>query len=106
MVSSIAAGLLDWFIRESETLDREGHKMIKIVAGMVLGLVIGASCRWFDIPLPGPPKLVGAFLIVSITFGYLVTDKLITTKFSSKGPALTRDMCGGPNGEVISKRVS
>lgn len=80
--------------------------MIKIVAGMILGVVIGASCRWFDIPLPGPPKLVGAFLIVSITFGYLATDKLIATKFSSKGPALTRDMCGGPDGEVISKRVS
>jgi XapX domain-containing protein len=78
--------------------------MIKIVAGMVLGLVIGASCRWFDIPLPGPPKLVGAFLIVSITFGYLATDKLIV-KFSSRGPARTRDMCGGPNA-MISKRVS
>jgi XapX domain-containing protein len=79
--------------------------MLKIVAGMVLGLVIGASCRWFDIPLPGPPKLVGAFLVVSITVGYLATDKLIATKFSSKRSALTRDLCGGPNGEVISKRV-
>lgn len=80
--------------------------MIKIVAGMVLGLLIGASCRWFDIPLPGPPRLVGAFLIVSITFGYLATDKLIATKFASKGPALTREMCGGPSGEVTSKRFS
>ena len=76
--------------------------MIKIVAGMVLGLLVGASCRWFDIPLPGPPKLVGAFLIVSITFGYLATDKLMANKFPSKGPALTQDMCGGPNGKVIS----
>jgi XapX domain-containing protein len=80
--------------------------MVKILAGMILGLLIGASCRWFDIPLPGPPKLVGAFLIVSITFGYLATDRLIKTKFSSKGPALTQDMCGGPTGEVISRRVS
>jgi XapX domain-containing protein len=82
------------------------HTMFKIFAGMILGLVIGASCRWFDIPLPGPPKLVGAFLVVSITFGYLATDKLLATKFSSKGPALTRDMCGGPNGEVRSNSVS
>ena len=80
--------------------------MIKIVAGMVLGLLIGASCGWFDIPLPEPPRLVGAFLIVSITFGYLATDKLIEAGFASKGPAITRDMCGGPTGEVVSKRVS
>ena len=80
--------------------------MIKIIAGMVLGLLIGASCRWFDIPLPGPPKLVGAFLIVSITVGYLATDKLIAAKFSSKGPSVTREMCGGPTGDVISRRTS
>jgi hypothetical protein len=32
--------------------------MIKTVAGKILGLLIGIGCRWFDIPLPGPPKLV------------------------------------------------
>ena len=47
---------------------------------------------------PGPPKLVGAFLVVSITVGYMATDKLISTK----GPASTRDMCGGPTGDVVS----
>jgi hypothetical protein len=56
--------------------------------------------------LPGPPKLVGALLIVSITVGYMATDKLIASRFSAKGPALTQDMCGGPTGEVISRRVS
>ena len=58
--------------------------MIKVLAGLILGLLIGSACRWFDIPLPGPPKLVGALLIVSITVGYLATDKLIAAKFSSK----------------------
>jgi XapX domain-containing protein len=80
--------------------------MIKIIAGMILGLLIGVGCRWFDIPLPGPPKLVGALLIVSITVGYMATDKLIASRFSAKGPALTQDMCGGPTGKVISRRVS
>jgi XapX domain-containing protein len=80
--------------------------MIKIIAGMILGLLIGVGCRWFDIPLPGPPKLVGALLIVSITVGYMATDKLIASRFSAKGPALTQDMCGGPTGEVISRRGS
>jgi hypothetical protein len=39
--------------------------------------------------------------VVSITVGYMATDKLIATRFSTKGPASTRDMCGGPTGEVI-----
>ena len=80
--------------------------MTKIIAGLVLGLMIGAGCRWFDIPLPGPPKLVGALLIVSITVGYMATDKMMAKHFSSKGPALRREMCGGPTGEGISKRAS
>lgn len=80
--------------------------MIKIFAGLVLGLLIGSACRWFDIPLPGPPKLVGALLIVSITIGYTATDKLITTRFSAKGLAVTRDMCGGPTGDIVARRVS
>jgi hypothetical protein len=54
----------------------------------------------------GPPKLVGALLIVSITVGYLATDKLIAAKFSSKAPSVTREMCGGPTGDVISRRAS
>ena len=80
--------------------------MIKILAGLILGLFIGAACRWFDIPLPGPPKLVGALLIVSITVGYLATDKLIAARVSSKASSVTRDMCGGPTGDVISGRPS
>jgi XapX domain-containing protein len=80
--------------------------MAKIIAGLVLGLLIGAACRWFDVPLPGPPKFVGAMLVVAITVGYMATDKLIAAKFSSKGPATTEEMCGGPTGEVISGRGS
>jgi len=80
--------------------------MIKIVAGLILGLLIGSACRWFDIPLPGPPKLVGALLIVAVTLGYIATDKLIASHFPTKGPALTEDMCGGPTGDVISARHS
>jgi XapX domain-containing protein len=80
--------------------------VIKILAGLILGLFIGSACRWFDIPLPGPPKLVGALLIVSITVGYLATDRLIAAKFSSKAPSVTRELCGGPTGDVISRRAS
>jgi XapX domain-containing protein len=80
--------------------------MAKIIAGLILGFLIGAGCRWFDIPLPGPPKFVGALLVVSVTLGYMMTDKLIATRFSTKGPASTQEMCGGPTGDVISSRPS
>lgn len=46
-------------------------------AGIVLGLSIGAGCRWFDIPLPAPPRLVGALLVVAMTAGFVGTDWLL-----------------------------
>ncbi|MTI09939.1 DUF1427 family protein [Curvivirga aplysinae] len=39
--------------------------------GIILGLVIGGICRWFDLPLPAPPKLVGALLVVCMTIGFM-----------------------------------
>ena len=33
--------------------------MVKIALGLVLGLAIGAACRWFDIPVPSPPNSWG-----------------------------------------------
>jgi len=35
---------------------------MKIAAGMILGILIGAACGWFDVPVPSPPRLVGALL--------------------------------------------
>ncbi len=76
--------------------------MIKVLVGIFLGLLIGVACRWFDIPVPSPPKLTGALLVVAMTVGYMVTDKIILKKFSTKGPASTRELCGGPSGDVAS----
>jgi len=39
--------------------------------GIALGFAIGAFCRWFDLPLPAPPRLVGALLVVTMTLGCL-----------------------------------
>jgi XapX domain-containing protein len=52
--------------------------MIKMIAGIVLGLLIGAGCRWFDVPAPAPPKLIGAILVVAMTVGYLGADRLMS----------------------------
>src|SRR5436309_8977584 len=80
--------------------------MIKVIAGLVLGFLIGVGCRWFDIPLPGPPKLVGALLIVSITLGYMATDKVMLKHAFAKGPASTRELCGGPTGDTASRHIA
>ena len=48
--------------------------MTAALVGIVLGLAIGGGCRWFDVPLPAPPKLVGALLVVAMTLGFLGTD--------------------------------
>ena len=53
--------------------------MLKIVLGMALGFLIGAGCRWFDVPAPSPPTLLGAFLVVSMTLGYLAVDRVLAS---------------------------
>jgi XapX domain-containing protein len=54
--------------------------MLKTLIGLVLGLLIGAGCRWFEVPLPSPPKLFGALLVVAMTLGYLGIDKIIASR--------------------------
>lgn len=51
---------------------------MKIAASMILAVLIGAGCRWLDIPVPAPPRIIGAVLVVAMTFGYLATDKMMS----------------------------
>lgn len=48
--------------------------MIASIIGLVLGFLIGFGCRWFDLPLPAPPRIVGALLVVFMTLGFLGAD--------------------------------
>jgi XapX domain-containing protein len=48
--------------------------MEMLLVGIALGLAIGFCCRWFDIPLPSPPNIVGALLVVSMTLGFLTAN--------------------------------
>lgn len=50
---------------------------MKTAIAFVLALLIGAGCRWFAIPVPSPPKLIGALLVLTMTVGYLATDRAI-----------------------------
>jgi XapX domain-containing protein len=60
---------------------------MKIAAGFILGLLIGITCRYFDIPAPAPPKLIGALLVVSMTVGYMAADKLLTARSRERSGA-------------------
>jgi XapX domain-containing protein len=46
------------------------------ILGFGLAFLIGLGCKRFDIPLPSPPTLYGASLVVSITLGYLLAGWL------------------------------
>lgn len=48
--------------------------MINALLGLLLGVCIGAGCRWLDLPLPAPPRIVGALLVVMMTLGFIGTD--------------------------------
>ena len=41
--------------------------------GLLLGAAIGVACRWFDLPLPAPPRIVGALLVVTMSMGFIGT---------------------------------
>ena len=51
--------------------------MTAALIGIALGLAIGAGCRLLDLPLPAPPKLVGALLVVFMTLGFIGSDYAI-----------------------------
>jgi XapX domain-containing protein len=53
--------------------------MIPALTGIVLGIDIGATCRQEDIPLPAPPRLVGALPVLAMTLGFVLADWLLTT---------------------------
>jgi XapX domain-containing protein len=51
--------------------------MITAAIGLIVGLIIGAGCRFFDIPSPAPPRLIGALLLVAMTLGFIAAGQLL-----------------------------
>lgn len=67
---------------------------MKVALGLLLALVIGVACRLAGIPLPAPPVLIGALLVLAMTLGYVATDRLAAHR-----KATSRPLCGGPSGQ-------
>ncbi|MEM7055173.1 MAG: DUF1427 family protein [Pseudomonadota bacterium] len=68
----------------------------KTVIGLALGFLIGLGCSLLAIPVPAPPVLVGALLVVAMTSGYILTDKYLAIS----RPQAQKSNCGGPSGEA------
>ena len=70
---------------------------MRLAVGLIISLVVGIGCRVFDIPVPSPPVLPGALLVVAMTLGYSGADRFLlrTTRV-----ATTKHMCGGPTGQT------
>ena len=51
--------------------------MITTFVGIALGLIVGAGCRFFDIPSPAPPRLIGACLLLAMTLGFVTADHVL-----------------------------
>jgi len=66
---------------------KEKEGVMRIVFGVAIALCIGVGCRLFDIPLPGPPAILGAFLAVAMATGYTVTDKVLTARATARPPS-------------------
>ena len=67
---------------------------MKITLGFLLAFGIGAACRIAGVPLPAPPVLIGALLVVAMSTGYALADRVARSRALKH-----RAYCGGPSGE-------
>ena len=51
--------------------------MSATLIGLGVGLLIGAGCRYFDVPSPAPPRLIGAFMLVAMTLGFVIAGRIL-----------------------------
>jgi XapX domain-containing protein len=72
---------------------------VKLMIGAIVSFIIGAGCRYFDIPVPSPPVIPGALLVLAMTIGYSTTNKFLNRKGQF---ASTSHLCGGPTGIAMT----
>ncbi len=67
---------------------------MRFLLGLLLALGVGVLCRLFELPLPAPLALTGAVLVLAMSAGYDLVDRLAPHE------ALQRENCGGPDGHI------
>lgn len=58
---------------------------MRTVLGLLLAFVIGGACRLAGVPVPAPPALLGALLVVTMTAGYLVAGRFERAREEQSG---------------------
>ncbi|MES2071403.1 MAG: DUF1427 family protein [Pseudomonadota bacterium] len=62
----------------------------KILLGLLLSFVTGVGCQLLHIPVPSPPVLTGAFLVLMMSVGYWLVDRYFTSR-----AAANKAFCAG-----------
>jgi XapX domain-containing protein len=75
---------------------------MKILIGLIVSFLIGVSCRYFDVPVPSPPVLPGALLVLAMTLGYTAADRLVVRK---DAVAATRNLRREPTRPTAKETV-
>ena len=57
---------------------------MKSAIALALSFALGFGCRFFDIPVPSPPKILGALLVVAVTAGYMAADRVLINPAAHK----------------------
>ena len=76
---------------------------MKLLFGVVVSFLVGVGCRYFDIPVPSPPVIPGAVLVLAMTIGYSSTNTIVSRKGSV---ATTARLCGGPTGSPLKRETA
>ena len=58
---------------------------MKVFIGLALGFGIGLVCSAFNLPLPSPPILLGAVLVLCLTTGHILMDKFLEKRKEGDG---------------------
>ena len=53
---------------------------MKFLIGLAVAFGVGALCRLFDVPVPAPPALLGALLVMSMTIGYECGERFMVAR--------------------------
>ena len=69
--------------------------MARLLVAYLLAFGVGMFCKYFEIPAPAPPVVPGALLVVAMTFGYVVGDKILPKKNSASPPAVSASVTPG-----------
>jgi XapX domain-containing protein len=72
---------------------------MKSMIGIFLAFVIGVFCRISGVPVPAPPVLPGALLVLAMTVGFLIADRIAKHRAHT-----TKNIHGGPTGKPHSHK--